>query len=267
MAQEATSQERASQERANQRAPEIADASRTGRLQVIPAVDVLGEEAVRLRQGDFAQVAVREPSALELVERFATEGAALVHLVDLSAARSGRIRPELVRRAVEAAGASRIQAAGGIRSIADAERLLHAGAERVVVGTAAFAEPDAAARYAAALGDRLVVAIDVRDGRVAVNGWERTTALTTEEAVDVCVGAGVSRLLCTAIERDGMLDGVDADLLALVCQRSRLPVLAAGGVSSASDLEAVRAAGCEGAIVGRALLEGGLSVSAFAAQA
>jgi len=261
-------QEGASQEEASQGARESAGAcDRTGRLQVIPAVDVLGDEAVRLRQGDFAQVAVREPSAIELVERFAAEGAALIHLVDLSAARSGQIRPEVVRRAVEAAGPARIQAAGGIRSIADAERLLRAGAERVVVGTAAFAEPDAPACYAAALGDRLIVAIDVRDGRVAVNGWERMTALTTEKAVDLCVSGGVSRLLCTAIARDGMLDGVDADLFALVCERSRLPVLAAGGVSSASDLDAVRTAGCEGAIVGRALLEGKLSVSAFAARA
>lgn len=246
--------------------PPGANLSTTGRLQVIPAVDVLGDEAVRLRQGDYAQVAVREPSALELVARFAAEGAALIHLVDLSAARSGRIRPDLVRGAVEAAGPARIQAAGGIRSVADAERLLRAGAERVVVGTAAFAELHASARYAAALGDRLVVAIDVREGWIAVNGWERTTALTTEEAVDLCVAAGVARLLCTAIARDGMLEGVDVDLLALVCERSGLPVLAAGGVSSTSDLDAVGAAGCEGAIIGRALLEGRLSVSALAAR-
>lgn len=246
--------------------PPGADPGQTSRLQVIPAVDVLGDEAVRLRQGDYAQVAVREPSALELVARFASEGATLIHLVDLSAARSGRIRPDLVREAVEAAGQARIQAAGGIRSVTDAELLLEAGATRVVIGTAAFAEPDAVVRYAAALGDSLVVAIDVRDGKVAVNGWERTTALMTEEAVDRCVRAGVARLLCTAIARDGMLEGVDVDLLALVCERSGLPVLAAGGVSSTSDLDAVGEAGCEGAIVGRALLEGRLSVSALAAR-
>ena len=96
---------------------------------------------------------------------------------------------------------------------------------------------------------------------------ERTTALTTEEAVDLCVRAGVSRLLCTSIARDGMLEGVDVDLLALVCERSRLPVLAAGGVSSPADLDAVGAAGCEGAIVGRAFLEGRLSLSVLAAHA
>jgi len=236
-------------------------------IEVIPAVDVLGEEAVRLHRGDFARIAIRESSPLVVVERFATAGASLIHLVDLSGARSGRIRPELVREAVEAAGPARIQASGGIRSLADAERLLDEGAERVVVGTAAFAEPGALARYARALGERLVVAVDVRDGSVAVRGWEQTTALTADDAIDRCVDAGVARLLCTAIARDGTLGGVDVGLLTRVCERSRLPVLAAGGVGSTSDLDAVAEAGCEGVIVGRALLEGTLPLSVLAAPA
>ncbi len=100
-----------------------------------------------------------------------------------------------------------VQAAGGIRSLADAEALLEAGARRVVVGTAAFADDGALERYASAFGERLVVAIDVRDGRVAVEGWERSTTLDVLDAVDRCRAAGVHRILCTAIERDGTLDG------------------------------------------------------------
>jgi phosphoribosylformimino-5-aminoimidazole carboxamide ribotide isomerase len=224
---------------------------------VVPAVDVLGEVAVRLEQGDFARVTVRaEPQ--QLVRRFADAGADLVHVVDLDGARGGRLRPELVARLVELARPAAVQASGGIRSVADAERLLAAGAERVVVGTAAFAEPDALVRFASVLGERLVVAVDVREGRVAVRGWADSSTLSAEDAARECASAGVARLLCTAIDRDGMLAGPDLELLARVRAAAGLPVLAAGGIRSEADLAAVEAAGCEGAVVGRALLDGSL---------
>src|SRR5438445_11957225 len=109
-------------------------------VEVIPAVDLLGEEAVRLERGDFDRVQLRrDPFAL--VERFAAAGARWIHVVDLDGARAGKLRPELVRQLVEAARPARVQASGGIRAVADAERLLETGAGRVVVGTAAFAEP------------------------------------------------------------------------------------------------------------------------------
>lgn len=225
-------------------------------FQVIPAVDVLGDEAVRLERGEFERVVARDANPVALVERLVAAGARLIHVVDLVAARSGGVRPELVSRLAAAASPAGVQAAGGVRSPSDAERLLGVGAARVVIGTAAFAGPRALNRYTAALGDRLVVAIDVRDGLVAVRGWEQTTGLTVAEAIARCVQAGVPRLLCTAIERDGTLGGPALDLLADVRERSGLPVLAAGGIRSAPDLAAVAAAGCEGAIVGRAVLEG-----------
>lgn len=238
--------------------------ARGKRFKVIPAVDLLGDEAVRLEQGDFGRVAVREPDPVALIERFVGAGARLIHLVDLDGARSGRTQPELVQRLAAAAAPAGVQASGGIRSPADAERLLAAGAARVVIGTAAFADAGALERYAAALADRLVVAIDVRGGRVAVAGWEREAGLAAEEAAERCAAAGVARLLCTAIDRDGTLDGPDLDLLARVRAHSGLPVLAAGGIRSQADLAAVEETGCEGAIVGRALLEGVLALSALA---
>jgi phosphoribosylformimino-5-aminoimidazole carboxamide ribotide isomerase len=225
-------------------------------------VDVLGDEAVRLEQGRFDRVVTRPGDPVTVAARLADAGATLIHLVDLDGARSGRIRPELVVRVVDAARPARVQASGGIRSLADAERLLAAGAARVVAGTAAFAAPDAAAQLAAALGERLVVAIDVRDGRAAVAGWSRDGGLTVEEALDVCAAAGVARLLCTAVERDGTLAGPDLKLVLRVCARG-LPVLAAGGIRSEGDLLALEAVGCEGAVVGRALLEGALPLAAM----
>jgi len=236
-----------------------------GSFQVLPAVDLLGEEAVRLEQGDFGRVAARTQPE-ELVLRFAAAGARLIHVVDLDGARRGRIRPDVVARLAEAAAPAKLQASGGIRSPADADELLAAGAARVVVGTAALAEPEALERFAAELGDRLVVTIDVRGGRVAARGWLEDTGLDASEVARDCAAAGVSRILCTAIERDGMLGGPDLDLLRQVRDASGLPVLAAGGIRSESDLAAVAAVGCEGAVVGRALLDGSLPLSAVVSR-
>jgi phosphoribosylformimino-5-aminoimidazole carboxamide ribotide isomerase len=232
-------------------------------FQVIPAVDLLGDEAVRLEQGDYERVTLREADPAALVRRFADAGAELVHVVDLDGARSGVMRPELIGTLVDAARPAVVQASGGIRSVADAQTLLAAGAARVIVGTAAFAEEDALARFAQALGDALVVAIDCRDGRIAVRGWGESAGLGVDEAVDRCAAAGVVRLHCTAIDRDGTLGGPDLELLRRVVERSELRVVAAGGVSSEADLEAVAAVGCEGAVVGRALLEGRIPLSAL----
>jgi phosphoribosylformimino-5-aminoimidazole carboxamide ribotide isomerase len=229
-------------------------------FQLIPAVDVVGVEAVRLRRGAFDDVVARAGQPAELVERFAAARPPFVHVVDLEGARDGRIRPELVARLAAAAASTPIQASGGVRSLADAEELLDAGAARVVVGTVALDSPSALAELATVLGERLVVAVDARDGRVAVAGWSRITNLAPDEFAERCAEAGVRRLLCTGIDRDGTLAGPDLGLLERVRDRSGLPMLAAGGIRSQKDVDDLAALGLEGAVVGRALLEGGLTL-------
>lgn len=229
-------------------------------FQLVPAVDVVGEEAVRLRQGAFDSVVARAGDPASLVATYAGTAPPLIHVVDLDGARTGAIRPELVGALVEAAGSIPVQASGGIRSLADAAALLDAGAARVVVGTAALAGEDALGEFARALGERLVVAVDARGGRVAAAGWTRTSDLAPEDLAALCAAVGVTRLLCTAIDRDGTMGGPDLELLGRVQERSRLPVLAAGGIRSEEDLSALEALGLEGAVVGRALLEGAISL-------
>jgi phosphoribosylformimino-5-aminoimidazole carboxamide ribotide isomerase len=236
-------------------------------LQIVPAVDVLGDEAVRLEQGSYERVTVRAGDPVDRVRAFAASGAPVLHVVDLDGARAGRIRPGLVARLVEGARPAALQVSGGVRSPRDVEALLAAGARRVVVGTAAFAAPDALADHTGSFGERLVVAVDVRGGRVAVEGWLRETGLTAEEAAARCAEAGVERLLCTAVERDGTLAGPDVALLRSVVAASGLPVLAAGGIGSEDDLRAVAEAGCEGAVVGRALLDGRLRLERLFSRA
>jgi phosphoribosylformimino-5-aminoimidazole carboxamide ribotide isomerase len=219
-------------------------------IPVIPAVDVLGEGAVRLRQGDYDEVVDRAGDPTVLARRFAAEGAARIHLVDLDGARSGRTRPELVRRVAGAAAPAALQASGGIRSLEDALAILDAGADRVVVGTAAFPDPSP---WADELGERLIVALDVRDGIVRTAGWTEASGLTREHAVALCLDAGVGRVLCTAIDRDGTLSGPDLALVESVAA-SGLAVLAAGGVRSPADVEDLAGAGAEAAVVGRAII-------------
>ena len=224
-------------------------------MEVIPAIDLLGREAVRLEQGDYARVS-QYGKPTELASRFAADGARWIHVVDLDGARAGLIRPVVVSALVHASAPALVQASGGVRSVDDAETLLRAGASRVVVGTAAWTLLD---ELVAALGERLVVALDMRDGILRTRGWTES-GLGLDQAIDRCAASGVTRLLCTAIERDGTLKGPDVDLVRRVVERSRVPVLAAGGIRSDADLDALEQAGAEGAIVGRALLEGGLTL-------
>jgi phosphoribosylformimino-5-aminoimidazole carboxamide ribotide isomerase len=224
-------------------------------VEAIPAIDLLGERAVRLEQGDYDR-ATRYGDPVELARKFAAAGASRIHVVDLDGARAGRIRPDVVETLVGAAAPVPVQASGGVRSVADAEALILAGADRVVVGTSAWKLLD---DLVAALGENLVIAVDVRDGVVRARGWTEGS-LGLDDAIERCVAARVPRLLCTAIERDGTLQGPDLELVRHVVERSRLPVLAAGGIRSHDDLEALAQAGAEGAIVGRALLDGRLNL-------
>src|SRR3990170_3878786 len=219
---------------------------------VYPAIDVLDGRVVRLAEGVRERVTVEGGDPADAARRFAVEGASFLHLVDLDGAFSGEPSPGLVA-SVAAAGVP-VQAGGGYRDTAAVEAALAAGAARVMVGTAALS-PAFLADTAARFGERLVVAIDARDGRVAVEGWTRASDLSPAELAARCADAGVPRLLVTSTRRDGSLAGPDLALLAEVLPCG-LPVIAAGGIASLDDLLALRAAGCEGAVAGSALWRG-----------
>jgi phosphoribosylformimino-5-aminoimidazole carboxamide ribotide isomerase len=213
-------------------------------IDVYPAVDVLGDTAVRLRKGAYDEIVERAEDPVDLAFNWARLGARRIHLVDLDGARTGKVRPKLVE-AVAAVGLP-VQASGGIRTRDDALALLFAGADRVVVGTAVWPDPTPWLE----LGEQVVIALDVLDGEVRSAGWLEGTGVTLDQALD---RTGDARLLVTGIDRDGTLGGPDLDLVAAAAAGGRR-VIAAGGVRTPDDVEALARAGAEAAVVGRALL-------------
>jgi phosphoribosylformimino-5-aminoimidazole carboxamide ribotide isomerase len=225
----------------------------TREFEVIPAVDVLEGRAVRLAQGRREAVTIEGGDPVELARRFAAEGATRLHLVDLDGAFAGRPSPDLVA-SIAAAVDLPLQVGGGYRSLDAVRQAIDAGADRVMVGTAALS-PTFLAEAASALGEHLVVAVDARDGRVAVEGWGELSDITPGDLVTRCAEARVRRVLVTSAVRDGSLAGPDVELLTEVLAAG-LPVLAAGGIAGVTDLLTLRDLGCEGAVCGTALLAG-----------
>jgi phosphoribosylformimino-5-aminoimidazole carboxamide ribotide isomerase len=222
---------------------------------VIPAIDVLEGRSVRLREGQREQVTIEGGDPAEAAHRFAEAGAAWLHVVDLDGAFSGCPTPGLVEQ-VAAVGAS-VQVGGGLRSVEAMQAALDAGAARVIVGSAALTPVTGSSLLllSARFGEQLVVAVDAKDGRVVHKGWTDETDVTPRELTERCADAGVQRLLVTSTRRDGSLAGPDLELLADVLDAG-IPVLAAGGIATLDDLVALRALGCEGAVVGSALWSG-----------
>lgn len=222
---------------------------------IIPAVDVLDGKAVRLVQGDYDRIGLDAGDPLDLVRRAASFAPPFVHVVALGAARDGGAPVELARRVVEAAAPVPVQLGGGVRSVADADALRAAGVARVMIGTAAFGEVPLEA-----FGD-VVVAVDVQDGVVRTRGWRASSGLSTAQALERCSSAGVTKLLCTAVDRDGTATGPDLDLLRAVRAMFAGELLGAGGVRDATDVEAVLALGVDGVVVGRSWLTGAYAFS------
>jgi phosphoribosylformimino-5-aminoimidazole carboxamide ribotide isomerase len=217
-------------------------------MQIIPALDILGDDAVRLEQGDYDRVLFRQPLE-EFMGRIVATQPALIHVVDLQGARDGALRTNVIERCRLAANGIPLQVSGGIRSIEAARTALDAGAARVIVGTAIWSAQEALTSFVEALGDQLVVALDVREGQIAVRGWLVEAPFTFKEALARCREQGVTRIHVTAIERDGTMRGPDLALYEEAC-RSDVLVVAAGGVRVDKDVDALARIGCEAAVMG-----------------
>jgi phosphoribosylformimino-5-aminoimidazole carboxamide ribotide isomerase len=233
-------------------------------VEVIPAIDLRGGQLVRLAQGDYARETVYERDPARAAARFAAARAPRLHVVDLDAAREGGSPNDPALRAIlREAGAVPVQVGGGVRSLARVEELLALGAARVVMGTAALEDPGLLRSAARLHPGRVVLGLDARAGCVAVRGWRETSARKVEDVLDEFADLPLGAILHTDIARDGMLAGPDLESTVALARRTRIPVIASGGVSALADLVALARTGViGGAIVGRALYEGRIELGA-----
>ena len=231
---------------------------------LLPAIDLSGGRVVRLLRGDYGAETTYGDDAAVVADAFAAGGARWLHVVDLDGARDPAARQTpLVAAIVARVGArAAVEVAGGLRDDRAVEASLGAGAARVILGTAALRDPAFAGRLAARFGaERIAVALDVRDGFAVGHGWVPGAAgVAVAEALARLADAGIRLFEVTAIDRDGTLEGPDLALLRELVGQGRGAIIASAGIASAADVTAVRALGCAGAIVGRALYEGRLTL-------
>jgi phosphoribosylformimino-5-aminoimidazole carboxamide ribotide isomerase len=223
-----------------------------------PAIDIRGGQAVRLLQGDYERETAYDADPVEAAKRWGGEGAEFLHVVDLDGAKAGEPRNlEAVRRIASAVDCP-IQVGGGLRDAESVASIFAAGAERVVIGTAALRDPAFLAEALEKHGERVVVSVDARDGKVALSGWTEAGEEGAVDAVAELSSRGVARFLCTAIEVDGTMEGPALNQLNQIAAVTKAEVIASGGVGDLSHLQALAseaAPNLEGAIVGRALYE------------
>jgi 1-(5-phosphoribosyl)-5-[(5-phosphoribosylamino)methylideneamino] imidazole-4-carboxamide isomerase/N-(5'phosphoribosyl)anthranilate isomerase len=233
----------------------------TGRLELLPAVDVAGGRAVRLVQGAAgSETGYGDP--LDAAADWARQGAEWLHLVDLDAAFGRGENTEVLRRVIEQVPGVRVELSGGIRDDASLERALASGATRVNLGTAALEDPEWTRRAIAAYGDQIAVGLDVRGTTLAARGWTRDGG-DLWAVLDRLEDAGCARYVVTDVTKDGTLTGPNLELLSAVLERTSKPVVASGGVATLDDLRALAGLvpqGLEGAIVGKALYAGAFTL-------
>ena len=235
---------------------------------IYPAIDVRDGRVVRLHQGDYARETRYPDDPYALAMRYADAGATWLHLVDLNAARDGGYTLQALLQRIVEDGRMHVQTGGGIRSSGDVEALLALGARRVVIGSLAVELRERVAGWLGCYGgDRVTIALDARcgtDGRwwPATRGWTGVGQATLGELVRFYSKSGLRHLLCTDIARDGTLAGPNIALYTLLREWApKVDVQASGGARNVADIEAARAAGCAGIVLGKSLLDGGLTLA------
>ena len=227
---------------------------------IIPAIDLVQGQAVRLFRGDYAQMTIYDSDPLRVAQSFQSQGASCLHLVDLEGAKNGGTPNLEVFTRIVAETSLFTEVGGGIRSMEAVEAYLNAGVSRVILGTAAVTDEAFLQQAVAAWGSRIAVGVDIRDGYVSIKGWTEQTAYTCDRFFEKMQKLGIQTIICTDISRDGAMAGTNLDLYRQLSQAFRMDIVASGGVSSLADVKALRDMGLYGAIIGKAYYTGAIDL-------
>jgi phosphoribosylformimino-5-aminoimidazole carboxamide ribotide isomerase len=235
-------------------------------MQVIPAIDIIDGKCVRLTEGDYAQKKIYNEHPLEVAKQFEDAGLMRLHLVDLDGAKAGAVKNWKVLETIAGKTSLIIDFGGGIKQQEDVQIVFNSGAALATVGSVAVKEELKFIRWLHQFGaGKFLLGADVKDKKIAVGGWLETTDILIEDFIEKYNNEGVQQIFCTDVSKDGKLEGPSTELYQTIIQKfPQLQFIASGGVSSVKDLEDLQAIGCSGAIVGKAIYEGRISLSQLA---
>jgi len=229
-------------------------------IEIIPAIDLRDGKCVRLYQGDYNEETIFSDDPVEIALEWQSLGAPRLHIVDLDGAATGELYNLDIIKEIASAVLIPTQLGGGIRQLQTVEQLLKAGIERVILTTAAVEDPKLIEEACRKFSESIIVSIDARQGHIAIHGWRQQTGLKTVEFTKAMVQLGVKRFIYTDISRDGTLTEPNFATIAELVNTIRLPIIAAGGISSLLHLKMLKSLGAEAAIIGKALYTGDINL-------
>jgi phosphoribosylformimino-5-aminoimidazole carboxamide ribotide isomerase len=238
-------------------------------MEIIPAIDIIGGKCVRLTQGDYSQKTVYGDDPLEMARGFEQAGIKRLHLVDLDGAKAKRIINKDVLQSIAQDTSLKVDFGGGVQSDEDIELAFQAGASQVTGGSVAVRNPQLFEQWLERYGsEKIILGADAKDRKIAIGGWEETTAVDVISFIKAHVDKGVRYVICTDVDKDGLLQGPSVALYEDILKEiPKVKLIASGGVSSLKDLEELQQCGVYGVIVGKAFYEGKISLEELAAFA
>jgi phosphoribosylformimino-5-aminoimidazole carboxamide ribotide isomerase len=239
------------------------NATGNGRCFIIPAIDIIEGKCVRLTGGDYSQKKIYNEHPVEVARQFEDAGLRRLHLVDLDGAKAGSIKNWKVLEAIAGKTSMLIDFGGGIKSEKDVEIIFECGASLATVGSIAVKNETEFLNWLSRFGaDKFLLGADVRDEKIAINGWQETTDIWIYDFIEKFLKEGIAQIFCTDVSKDGKLEGPSVDLYKNIIQKfPALNFIASGGVSSMTDVAQLAEAGCKGVIIGKAIYEGRISLS------
>ena len=230
-------------------------------MRIIPAIDIIEGQCVRLSQGDFNQKKVYNSNPLEVAQDFESKGIKYLHLVDLDGAKKGEVVNLNILKEIAQSTNLTIDFGGGIQDLNDIEKILDAGASQVTIGSLAVKKPELVVQWGEKIGkEKLIIAADCKEGSVLQKGWTEGSAWSILNFIEQYEEEGFLNIMTTDVSKDGMMQGPSNELYRTILQKTNVNLIASGGVRNREDLNTLKNLGCEGAIVGKAIYEGTLKL-------